>query len=126
MRTLMTASVLLCLSPAVWAGVWETDIKGKFGGEGRFFPHESDAEAKYHTNLSTYLEGTAYAVNGNHSLVLTPFGRLDQHDQERTHWDIREAYYEYWAGSVVITAGLGQVFWGVIETKHLVDVINQD
>lgn len=46
-------------------------------------------------------------------------------DEERSHGDIREALYlNYW-GDYELRAGVGKVFWGVTESAHLVDVINQ-
>jgi hypothetical protein len=58
-------------------------------------------------------------------LRFEPFFRLDQYDEERNHADIRELkalkVYDNWE----IEGGIGQVFWGVAEGNHLVDIINQ-
>ena len=46
-------------------------------------------------------------------------------DSERTHFDIRELFglwvFERWELGV----GIRKVFWGVTESQHLVDIINQ-
>jgi len=60
-----------------------------------------------------------------HQFVLNLWGRLDARDGERSHADIREAYYAWSGGDWRIRAGLGRVFWGVNESRHLVDIINQ-
>nr|WP_086940907.1 hypothetical protein [Thaumasiovibrio occultus] len=54
-----------------------------------------------------------------------PFARIDSLDDERTHWDIREALFSYYHGDIELKWGIGKVFWGVTESQHLVDVINQ-
>lgn len=64
-------------------------------------------------------------AGGRHSLTVAPFLRLDSGDSERTHADVREAYWQWYGETLEVRAGLGRVFWGVTESQHLVDVINQ-
>lgn len=59
------------------------------------------------------------------SFTAVLFGRLDRHDEERTHADIREAFYRYTARSHEWRLGVRREFWGVLESAHLVDVLNQ-
>ncbi|MCH7548687.1 MAG: hypothetical protein IH969_03965, partial [Candidatus Krumholzibacteriota bacterium] len=51
--------------------------------------------------------------------------RLDQNDDRRTHFDIRELYWEKVTRWLEVRAGLRKVFWGVAESQHVVDIINQ-
>jgi hypothetical protein len=60
-----------------------------------------------------------------HQLVFVPFARLDGQDDERTHADVREGYYRYAGDAFEVRVGAGKVFWGVTESRHLVDIINQ-
>lgn len=55
------------------------------------------------------------------------FGRLDPGpgDPRRTHADLREAYVQVGDGPLVAEVGMNVVFWGVTESRHLVDVVNQ-
>jgi len=53
------------------------------------------------------------------------FGRWDQHDDNRTHFDVRELYYQFVARDWEISIGAKKIFWGVTEVSHLVDIINQ-
>ncbi len=55
----------------------------------------------------------------------TPFYRLDSLDDERSHGDIREALYLTYWDDYEFRVGVGKVFWGVTESAHLVDVVNQ-
>ncbi len=62
--------------------------------------------------------------NGS-SFVFTPFGRIDEVDSKRSHFDIRELNYQYVGDTWELRVGVGKVFWGVTEFVHLVDIINQ-
>lgn len=55
------------------------------------------------------------------------FGRFDPGpgDPRRTHADVREAYVQVGDGPLVAEVGMNVVFWGVTESRHLVDVVNQ-
>ena len=78
-------------------------------------------------NFSVALEPELYYEwnSGNDSFTFVPFFRLDQHDNERTHFDIRELTWLTARDGWEIRAGVRKVFWGVTESLHLVDVINQ-
>ena len=54
-----------------------------------------------------------------------PFARLDSMDDERTHYDIRALSITQVAEKFELRAGIKKVFWGVTESVHLVDIINQ-
>ena len=58
-------------------------------------------------------------------VVLTPFFRLDGRDEERTHFDLREGYVRRIEGDWEFLVGASQVFWGVTESRHLVNIVNQ-
>ena len=59
------------------------------------------------------------------SFTATPFVRVDQVDDERSHFDLRELFVSRLGADWEFHLGLRQVFWGVTEFKHLVDIINQ-
>ena len=64
--------------------------------------------------------------NGGHDrLSLVSFGRFDVIDIERRHWDIRELNWQHVESNWDMKFGVGKVFWGVTESRHLVDIINQ-
>ena len=46
-------------------------------------------------------------------------------DDERTHFDIRELTWVHVADDFELRSGIRKVFWGVTESQHLVDIINQ-
>jgi len=61
--------------------------------------------------------------NGN--FTISPFFRVDQHDDSRTHVDLREFLYRHSGETWELNVGLGKVFWGVTESSNIVDIINQ-
>lgn len=58
-------------------------------------------------------------------LVFAPFARVDSEDDERTHADVRELFWSVLGDRWEFSLGVKQVFWGVAEFNHLVDIINQ-
>ncbi|MEL7046149.1 MAG: hypothetical protein AAGL66_14200, partial [Pseudomonadota bacterium] len=58
-------------------------------------------------------------------VAVEPFLRVDSRDSERTYADIREASLFRRFGEWDMLAGVTQVFWGVAESRNVVDVINQ-
>ena len=63
--------------------------------------------------------------SGNQRIAFVPFARWDESDQERSLLDLPEAYWAWQGDSVDILVGANTVFWGVTESVHLVDIVNQ-
>ena len=99
------------------------DLDARAELEGRWFPHAESPQA----GASAALDATwAHAFgDGGQSLRVEGFGRVDQHDDQRSHADLRQAYWEYLGDAWTASAGWRRVFWGYTESRHLVDVINQ-
>ena len=53
------------------------------------------------------------------------FLREDANDDERSHQDIRELSWSHSIDNFEYKVGISKEFWGVAESYHLVDVINQ-
>lgn len=81
----------------------------------------------YQTNNSVALESETVLSweDGQQRLTIKPFVRLDERDSERQHADLREFIWHKITPDFEIKAGIGKVFWGVTESQHLVDIINQ-
>lgn len=63
--------------------------------------------------------------DGEDIFTFIPFYRCDGQDKNRTHGDIRQASWTKVGEGWQLLLGIGKVFWGVTESQHLVDVINQ-
>jgi len=95
--------------------------------EGQVFTEEALSNQQSDSNLSATFQTEFFHDwdDGRQSLTFTPFIRFDQRDEQRSHADIRELIWLYAADQWELQAGLGRVFWGVTESIHLVDIINQ-
>ena len=129
-RALLLGGLLLLLVSPAGAETTFQEVTGRFTVEGRYFPQSSIQSGQREHSLSVVAEPEAYLENeAGQSLVLKPFFRYDSADARRTHWDIREAYGlffgEFEDSEWELRAGIDKVFWGVAESRHLVDVINQ-
>lgn len=60
-----------------------------------------------------------------HNIVGKAFFRYDPSDNQRTHFDIRQADWTFAQDDWEVRAGISRVFWGVIESRKLVDTLNQ-
>jgi len=104
------------------------DVSGFLAGEQRSFLHSAAHPGQLSTGQFSLVLAPELRVrteNRRHTFKFTPFLRLDAGDSERTHSDVREAYWRFVDGDVEVLAGVNTVFWGVTESRHLVDVINQ-
>lgn len=63
--------------------------------------------------------------DGDDRVTIAPFLRWDPNDSRRSHADLREANWLHLADPWTLRIGVGKVFWGVTESRHLVDVVNQ-
>jgi hypothetical protein len=93
----------------------------------RYFPLSPLDPRQEGTGFSLALQPELYYEigDGYHSILFVPFFRYDQYDDERTHFDIRELFWLYYADDWELSVGFRKIFWGVTESQHLVDVINQ-
>lgn len=104
------------------------EVSGYVGGELRTFAQSPLAPEQRHQSGSLVFQPEFYwelGDDGDQSFLLTPFARIDSADSERTHFDIREALWQKVGDDWELRVGIGKVFWGVTESRHLVDVINQ-
>ena len=118
-------AILLALASA---NSWSEEWSGNIAGEFRYFPKESIDDRQFEgTNLSISAQPEYYRRwdNGDQSFIFTPFVRIDQNDSERSHFDIRELAWLEVSDAWELRAGIRKVFWGVTESQHLVDIINQ-
>ena len=102
-------------------------LSGYASGEYRHFTESGASTARYRNNLSFAGEPEFYypIADSNDSLRFTAFYRWDEHDDERTHGDIRELKWQKVSQDWELTLGIDRVFWGVTESVHLVNIINQ-
>jgi hypothetical protein len=106
---------------AEWSGFAAVDVR--LFPEAALFPEQNDKFISPSVMLQP--EFRHEWNSGTDRLTVIPFGRYDSLDKNRSHWDVREFNWLHQDNNWDIRAGVGKVFWGVTESRHLVDIINQ-
>ena len=122
MRTLLAIALLL---PSVVAT--GAEWSGQIALEARHFPQDP-ADVRQRGGGFSYSAQPEYFIewdDGKQSLGFVPFLRWGDKDEERNSIDIRELTWSYYAYDWELRAGIRKLFWGVTESLHLVDIINQ-
>ena len=104
------------------------DLTGFVALENRTFFEAPNSQRQNMSNgPSLVIEPEYYHVteNRNNTITFRPFARIDQYDSKRNHWDIRQLDWVHAQNEWEFRAGVSKVFWGVTESNHLVDIINQ-
>ena len=93
----------------------------------RGYPNDSEDQGHFDDDIAASFQPEFRNSFNQEDTILTftPFGRWDSRDPERRHGDVRELNVLHVAGSWETLVGISRVFWGVTESIHLVDIINQ-
>lgn len=120
--------VLTCLA-ALAQGTSAQDLSGFVSAELRIFPESPAFADQDDVSLSpsvAFQPEYHYQWNdGADHFTFVPFLRLDADDDHRTHADLRELNWLHIDSDWDLRMGFSKVFWGVTESRHLVDIINQ-
>lgn len=119
--TLLTAALL------PFGAAAESELTGKVFTEARMFTQDGAFDFQTDEQFSVSMEAEWYNAwnDGMDSIIFKPFYRIDSADKERQHGDIRELLWLHVGEDWELRTGIGKVYWGVTESQHLVDVINQ-
>lgn len=107
--------------------IFASELSGNITLEYRQFSKDalSSSQFKQYGSIAIQPEWFHDWDGGKQSIIFVPFTRWDQYDDERTHSDIRELSWLKVFKESELRVGIRKVFWGVSESQHLVDVINQ-
>lgn len=128
-----TPSIELAHTGSSFTSVINIEFSGTIALESRWFwdsttlgPISRDAGLSYGVVVMPEMDTE---LGENTSLRFAGFYRNDELDSERTHGDVREAYLVHYRptpfGELELRVGLDRVFWGVAESNHLIDIVNQ-
>ncbi len=124
------------------SSVFATEVRSQngFSGPVELYGRISLENQRYfetgvHQGQRSYAGGVAAEITAyveddlGRSITVTPFFRYDHGDPKRSHFDLREAYLLMY-GDVgnnewELRLGVDRVFWGVVESRSLVDIVNQ-
>ncbi len=109
------------------AAAVDMQVSGNIDAQWRVFLHDASLPEQHDSYASASVEPEFYfdLGNGDQSITFTPFYRKDQYDDERTHADIRELHWQGVFDEFELRIGISKVYWGVTESIHLVDIVNQ-
>lgn len=114
---------LSCLTVAQSTLAWESS--GQVLLQQSAFFHDNPATENYQWNSAVSSEIELFHTTEQSQWVGRLFGRLDQHDSAKNHLDLAELYWLYYSDDWEVQLGVAKVFWGVTESQHLVDIVNQ-
>lgn len=124
---LLGGAAVLAMSEPAHGEAFE--FRPQAGIELRLFPGEPQFENQLEDVQGSLIlsgEGRWTSADRSTRILLEPFVRLDSKDAERTYFDVREASLSHaFNRDWDILIGVSQVFWGVAESRNVVDVINQ-
>jgi hypothetical protein len=104
-------------------------LTGFVAGDVRIFPNTPAFPQQEDRPLSPSLvvqPEYRYKWNDSKDVVTAiPFARLEFDDDHRRHADLREFSWLHVGSAWDLLFGVSKVFWGVTESRHLVDIINQ-
>ena len=131
MRNLKKSILLTSMMTTFAAQAVEVETSGYVGFEWREHFQDSQwdnnqaSQADRQLGLTAEPEIALDFNDGEHTVVFKPYYRFDNEDEERTHGDIRELSWLTYGDDWEIKAGISKVYWGVTESQHLVDIVNQ-
>jgi len=124
---LIVASLLAAIDSLAAEPAWEVAANVAVGA--RYFNEAPRWPGQARSDGQLAVAGTAELRwrndSGNQRASIIPYARWDAVDDQRSLLDLREAYWAYEAESFELLVGANTVFWGVTESVHLVDIINQ-
>ena len=112
----------ICFATGTTAEEWS----GEIGLESRVYQHSGpQGQSKLHPSVRVEAEYYNDWNDGRDSFTFSPMAVFDVQDGDRTHWTIGELAWIHVDDNWELRTGIRTVFWGVTETRHLVDIINQ-
>ncbi len=128
--TCLALLACLCLAAGTGAALAEHEFSGKLSLVTRWFPRTADFDGQRNYNAGFVAEPQLYLEEPDKfSVTIAPFFRYDAADRTQTHFDLREAYLllngPLGENEWELRLGIDRVFWGVVETRNLVDIVNQ-
>jgi len=129
-RRAIAAAVVLAAAaaPGAPAAGQELRFTPEAAAEVRAFPRAPAHDGQFgglQPALVLTGDGRWMSADRDVRVLFEPYLRIDGRDDERTYADLREASVSVERGDWDLLVGVSTVFWGVAETRNVVDVINQ-
>ena len=114
MQWLIIAFIVMIITNSEPVPAAELQLSGSLGVESKWFPKSPQFASQLdHYQPSVILDTEfRWQFDRKHQITLIPFVDLDGQDHERTHFDLREAYWRHIGDKWDVLVGLNKVYWG--------------
>ncbi len=123
----MKRTLLFLLLGVIHPPLQALEYSGNIAAQAQWFNQDAAFADQLDSNLTLSFQPKLRQGwnNDNDSVTLELFMRADDKDEARNHADIRELKWLHVGAQDEWRIGIDSVFWGVTESQHLVDIINQ-
>lgn len=119
----LLSSFVVHAEEATWDWGADIELQSRFFARDALWPGQMSQAAQL--SIAATAELRWRNATGNQRASFIPVLRWDEADPERSLVDLAEAYWAWEADAAELLVGANTVFWGVTESVHLVDIINQ-
>lgn len=123
MRLLLTATFIAAATLSSLNVAASTSNNTEITINTRYFSEASQSQKS--TDTAIQLTHTIDQKTDNGYWQFSPFVQYSSHDDTRRHVDIRELFLNGYKDSLEWKIGISREYWGVVESRRLVDIINQ-
>ena len=89
--------------------------------------HKQEAYSNQKNTYSSYYKSELFiTISDNSNFISEPYFRYDHNDKNRTLFDLKVNKFTYFKDNYEIKFGIDEVFWGITESKNIVDIINSN
>ena len=120
---LLLAATAAMADGASWDRAGNVELQSRLFARDALWPGQGSQAAQL--SLAATAELRWRNAEGDQRASIIPFLRRDSVDEERNLVDLQEACWAWESDSIELLAGVNTVFWGVTESAHLVDIVNQ-
>ncbi|TNE38569.1 MAG: hypothetical protein EP347_05880 [Alphaproteobacteria bacterium] len=104
----------------------ELELGGSISLEYRHFPHRAQWQGQDNKTFTTLIfEPEMNWERSDWRFFAMPSVRSKLKPESTSEVEISELYFKWSGDQTYVQAGIIKIFWGVAESRHLVDVINQ-
>ncbi|MBJ57214.1 MAG: hypothetical protein CMP24_03110 [Rickettsiales bacterium] len=87
--------------------------------------HKNEAYSNQQNTYSSFIKSEIFFdFKNDFEFLMEPYFRYDHHDKYRSLFNFKENNITYYYNDIQLKAGISEVFWGITESKNLVDIIN--
>lgn len=124
----LPVSIVLALLAGTGTAESYTESSGYVGADVRSFTNDGQWVGQDYSSDWSVLVQPEFRwedADARDQFTFVGFMRKDSEDDSRSHFDLREANWFHRGDKFDVRLGVGKVFWGVTESRHLVNIINQ-